>query len=74
MTRLEGRAISPGYAEGKAFLVGVYQQERQVPYYSINSSDVDGERIRFHEALQRSCQFRAHRQRVVALRNVESGP
>ena len=56
MTRLEGKGISPGYAEGKAFLVGVYQQERQVPYYTINSADVDSERIRFHEALQRSCQ------------------
>lgn len=55
MQQLSGKAISPGYAQGTAF---VYSRSRMedVPRYEITSADVAGEQCRFDEALQRSFQ------------------
>lgn len=53
MEKLTGKPVSPGYAEGVAF---VFDAERNadVPKYAINDSEVAAEHHRFHEAVQRS--------------------
>lgn len=53
MQQLSGKAVSPGYAQGTAF---VYDRSRGhgVPRYAITGDDVPGEQQRFREALERS--------------------
>ncbi len=53
MQRLSGKPVSPGYAEGTAF---VYSQchTNEVPRFEIAAGDVSEEHRRLHEAIERS--------------------
>lgn len=53
MNQLTGKPVSPGYAEGTAFVFDA-GQETDIPSYSIEDAAVPGEHLRFHEAVQRS--------------------
>lgn len=55
MQQFSGKAISPGYAEGTAF---VYRRldHRDIPRYEIVDSDVSMEHRRLHDAITRSFQ------------------
>ena len=50
----KAKIISPGYAEGKAYIYGKKEEKRNIPYYKIQSGDVDGEDERFQKALEHS--------------------
>jgi phosphoenolpyruvate-protein phosphotransferase (PTS system enzyme I) len=50
----KAKIISPGYAEGKAYVYGSPTEKRNIPYYKIQSGDIDGENERFHKALEHS--------------------
>jgi len=65
MNQLVGKPVSPGYAEGTAFVFGV-SQAADVPSYSIEDAEVPAEHRRFHEAVQRSlCELRQLENRVL---------
>lgn len=51
----KAKIISPGYAEGKAYIYGSPTEKRNIPYYKIQSGDIDNEAERFHKALEHSC-------------------
>ena len=53
MQQLSGRAVSPGYARGTAFLYSRHSTN-EVPRYEITEVDVAGEHGRFVDALERS--------------------
>ncbi len=53
MRRLKGKAVSPGYAEGRAFIYKSHQA-RKVPHYEIAGAAVAEEHHRFHVALEQS--------------------
>ena len=53
MTTLNGSPVSPGYAEGQAFIFGRWS-ERKVPCYSIARNGIDGEQERLHQAIAES--------------------
>ena len=52
MKSLQGIPVSPGYAEGTAY---VYRQDAngEIPRYQIGSAEVEPERQRFHQAMER---------------------
>lgn len=51
MQQLTGRPVSPGYAEGTAFVYDP-QVEADVPRYTIGDTQVAAEHLRFREAVQ----------------------
>ncbi len=55
MKVLEGKPIAPGFARGRAFVLG-HGRERSVPRYAIAEQDVPQELARFREAVQRSAE------------------
>lgn len=53
MKRIEGKPISPGYAEGRAFIYGV-SGSRSIPEYSVDRDKTREETERFERAIVRS--------------------
>jgi len=53
MQNLQGKSVSPGYVEGKAF---VYSKKRELktPRYNITPEQISNENHRLHHALERS--------------------
>jgi phosphotransferase system enzyme I (PtsI) len=49
---LRGKPISPGFAQGHAFLLG--QVAKSISSHRIRAEEVDGELTRFHQALNKS--------------------
>jgi phosphoenolpyruvate-protein phosphotransferase len=55
MKILTGNPIAPGFAEGNAFVYG-YDEDCEIPHYGIDVSKIDLEIMRFHKAIENSCQ------------------